>query len=73
MRNPFTLLLEQALQIPNPETLRQTVENHPKYQEVMSLINQNGGNAQQMFYQKAQEMGVNANDFLRQLQQRLPR
>ena len=49
------------------------VESNPNYPQVMNLINQNGGNAQQLFYQIAKEKGVDANAFLNQLKQQLPR
>ncbi len=45
--------------------LQALVQSHPKYNEVMALINQNGGDAKALFYQKAQEKGINADDFLK--------
>ncbi len=36
----------------------------PEMKNVINMVNQNGGNAQQVFYQLAQQKGVNPNDIL---------
>lgn len=37
------------------------------------MIRNNGGDARQLFYRIAQEKGIDANAFLNQLKQQLPR
>ena len=41
--------------------------NNPQMQQVMQVIQQNGGNAQQAFYNLAQQKGVDPNVILQQL------
>lgn len=42
-------------------------QNNPQMQQVMSVIQQNGGNAKQAFYNMAQQRGVDPNVILQQL------
>ena len=47
----------------NPQALlNNMMMQNPQMQQVMSYINQNGGNAQQAFYKLAQEKGVNPDE-----------
>lgn len=49
----------------NPQAmLNNMLSQNPQMQQVMSYINQNGGNAQQAFYKMAQEKGVNPDEIL---------
>lgn len=36
----------------------------PEMKNIMGLVNQNGGNAKNLFYQLAQQKGINPNDIL---------
>ena len=47
--------------------INQIAMNNPQMQQVMSVINQNGGNAKQAFYTMAQQRGVDPNVILQQL------
>ena len=47
--------------------INQIAMRNPQMQQVMSVINQNGGNAQQAFYNMAQQRGVDPNVILQQL------
>lgn len=52
----------------NPQVLlNNMMMQNPQMQQVMSYINQNGGNAQQAFYKLAQEKGVNPDEILKLL------
>lgn len=47
--------------------INQMAQNNPQMQQVMSVIQQNGGNAKQAFYNMAQQRGVDPNVILQQL------
>lgn len=52
----------------NPQAmLTQMANTNPDIKRVMDLVNQNGGNAQQVFYQMAKEKGVDPESILSQL------
>ena len=57
-------MVQQIKSVGNPQMMLQQM---PQYRQVMDYIQQNGGDAQRAFYQKAQEMGVNPDDILSQL------
>ena len=38
--------------------------NNPRLQEAINLVKQNGGNAEQVFYQLAKQKGVNPQEVL---------
>ena len=40
------------------------INKTPEMQNVINLVNQNGGNAKQLFYQLAQQKGVDPNSIL---------
>ena len=40
------------------------IQNLPEMKTVMNLVQQGGGNAQQLFYQLAQQKGVDPNSIL---------
>ena len=48
-------------------TINQMAANNPQMQQVMQVIQQNGGNAKQAFYNMAQQRGVDPNMILQQL------
>lgn len=47
--------------------LNQIASTNPQMQQVMQVIQQNGGNAKQAFYNMAQQRGVDPNVILQQL------
>lgn len=47
--------------------INQIVMNNPQMSQVMAVINQNGWNAKQAFYNMAQQRGVDPNIILQQL------
>ena len=47
--------------------INQMSVNNPQMQQVMQVIQQNGGNAKQAFYNLAQQQGVDPNMILQQL------
>ena len=48
-------------------TINQMASTNPQMQQVMQIIQQNGGNAKQAFYNMAQQRGVDPNVILQQL------
>lgn len=49
----------------NPQAmLTQMASNNPQLREVMTYVNQNGGDAKKAFYQMAQQKGVNPDEIL---------
>lgn len=52
----------------NPQLmLNQLMMNNPQLQAAMSLIQQGGGNSQQIFYSLAKQMGIDPNMVLNAL------
>lgn len=52
----------------NPMAMvNQMAMNDPKMQQVMQVVNQNGGDAKAAFYNLAKQRGVNPEDILNQL------
>ena len=53
---------------PNPnKTMQELLANNPTFRQVMTYINQNGGNAKAAFYNLAAQKGVDPNTILNQL------
>lgn len=53
----------------NPQAaVSQLAQSNPQMQQVMNVVNQNGGNAKQAFYNLCQQRGVDPNSILSQLQ-----
>ena len=48
--------------------INQIAMSNPQLQQVMQMINQNGGNAQQLFYNTAQQWGIDPNPIIQQVQ-----
>lgn len=54
----------------NPMSMVQSLaSNNPQLQSVMNLINNSNKSPKDLFYEKANEMGVDPDEFIRQLQQ----
>ena len=52
----------------NPQAmLSQMAQNNPQVQQVMNIVNQNGGDPQRAFYQLAQQKGIDPNEILKML------
>lgn len=61
-------ILKQVKTSSNPQqTMENILFNNPNFQQVMSFINQNGGDAKSAFYNLAAQKGVNPEDVLKQL------
>lgn len=66
--SPIKQMMNRLQTAGNPQMmLNQMMSQNPQMKQVMEYINQNGGNAEQAFYKKAQEMGINPEDVLSQL------
>ena len=49
----------------NPQQmLNSIIQQNPQMQAVMNLVNQNGGNAQNLFYALARQRGIDPDAFL---------
>ena len=52
----------------SPQTImNQMMINNPQMKQVMDYINANGGDAKGAFYKKAQEMGIDPDEFIKSL------
>ena len=52
----------------NPQALLQTMaKQNPQVRQIMELVNQNGGNPKQAFYNLAKQRGVDPESILSQL------
>lgn len=51
----------------NPQAINKMIENNPNIQEVKKLIEENGGDAERAFRQRASEMGIDADEFINAL------
>lgn len=52
----------------NPnQTMQKLLYNNPKFRQIMTYVQQNGGNAKAAFYNMAAQKGVNPNDVLSKL------
>ena len=67
--NPLAGIFNTLKAAQNPIAALQTMAmNSPEMQEVLNIIQQNGGNAQQAFYAEAQHRGVDPMQKLREAQ-----
>ena len=63
--NPFVQAFQSVSKSQNPEqALAQYIQNSPQGQEVMSYIQNNGGNAKNAFYNLAQQKGIDPESIL---------
>ena len=66
--NPIIKLYQQVMNAKNPNMLmQQLAQNNPQLQQTLNYINQNGGNAERLFYDMAKQKGVDPNTILNQL------
>ena len=63
-QNRLSQIMTQIKSMGNPQMMLQQT---PQYKQVMDYINQNGGNAESAFYNKAKEMGIDPNEVLKVL------
>ena len=64
----FSQMIGMARAAKDPmAAINQMAANNPQMQQVMQVIQQNGGNAKAAFYNMAQQRGVNPNEVLSQL------
>ena len=59
--NPILNMFKQCKMMADPVGY---ISNLPEMKQVMGLVNQNGGNAKQVFYQLAQQKGIDPNSIL---------
>ena len=53
----------------NPQAaINQMAQSDPRMQQVMQVVNQNGGDAKTAFYNLAKQRGVDPNTIIKQLQ-----
>lgn len=61
-------LMQQIKMAVSPQyALNQMLSSNPQLMNIMNLVKQNGGNAQQTFYNLANQMGVDPNLILNAL------
>ena len=61
LNNPIVNLFNRVKLMTNPI---QYINNSPELKSVRDMVNQNGGDARQVFYQLAQQKGVDPNQIL---------
>lgn len=66
--NPIMNMYKMVMNAQNPNAMMQTLaqQNEP-LQKTLEFINQNGGNAKQLFYSVAQQKNVDPNTILNQM------
>lgn len=65
---PLQNLSQMATGISSPQAMiQQALQNDPRTQQVLDYVNQNGGNAEQLFYRMAQQKGVDPNVIINQI------
>ena len=66
--NPIFNLFQTVKSAQNPNAMMQQMsQNNPQLQQTLNFINQNGGNAKELFYKMAQQKGVNPDSILNML------
>lgn len=66
--NPIMKMFQTVMSAQNPNAMMQTLaQNNPQLQQTLNYINQNGGNAKQLFYQMAQQKGKDPNTIINNL------
>ena len=66
--NPILQMFQQVMVAKNPNALVQSLsQTNPQLKQTLDYINQNGGNAKELFYQKAKEMNKDPNTIINQL------
>ena len=65
MNNPMLRLLQQMKSARNPEGMMKLLaQQNPQLNQIMQMANQSGKTYKDLFYEKAQQMGVNPDDIL---------
>ena len=63
--NPILNMMQQVKNSSNPQqTMQNLLQNNPNFQNVISYINQNGGDAKTAFYNMAAQKGIDPNSIL---------
>lgn len=66
--NPIMAMYRTLKNAQNPNAMmQQLAQTNPQLQQTLNYINQNGGDAKQLFYNVAQQRGINPNTILDQL------
>ena len=69
MQNPMLASLNRNQASQMISQIKQTMNNPmllmPQYRQMADYVKANGGNAEELFYKKASEMGVDPNDILK--------
>lgn len=68
LQNPTNNVINMMKNSSNPNQLLMSLASqNPSIQNVINEVNANGGNAKDLFYKKAQQMGIDPNTILNQL------
>lgn len=66
--NPLVNLYRTIQSARNPEAALQSMaQTNPQLGEVLKMINQNGGNAEKLYYAKCQEKNIDPNIIINQV------
>ena len=66
--NPIMQMFRSVMGAQNQNMMMQSLASqNPQLKQTMDYINQNGGNAKDLFYKMAQQKGVDPNTILNQL------
>lgn len=66
--NPIMNLFKTVSAAQNPNAMmQQMAQNNPQLQQTLNYVNQNGGNAKDLFYAMAQQKGVNPDSIINML------
>ena len=66
--NPILQMFRAVMGAKDQNGMMKTMaQSNPQLQETLNYINQNGGNAKELFYKMAQQKGVDPNTILNQL------
>ena len=66
--NPFIQMFRMVMGTQNQNAMvQQLAQSNPQLRQTLDFINQNGGNAKELFYKMAQQKGKDPNTILNQL------
>ena len=66
--NPIMKMFQAVMTAKDPNAMMQSLaQQNPQLQQTLNFINQNGGNAKQLFYQGAQQRNKDPNTIINQL------
>lgn len=67
-KNPIMQMFKMVMGANNKtNTLQSLAQSNPQMQETLSFINQNGGNAEQLYYNMCKQKNVDPNIIINQL------